>query len=621
MVTDLTMSIELPDIERAMTDHEPFCWLPADALSDMARSIEVSYKQAGEVVLALNEPIHHLYFVRSGEVEIYRRDGSLYNRLPAGHVFGQMGLLMNAKVRFPATTRKDSLFYLIPIQLFMDYCEKYSEFGDFFEVNEHSILEQAIQVGKDDMTTVPVTELITAEPLVVTPDTTVAECAIRISENYIAAAVVQDEHGVLLGIVTDSDLRARVIAKSLPYDTPVGDIMSTELLVMDQHAYLHEVMLVMLRNNTHHVPIMDDQRVLGVVSLLDVVAHESQNSLLLVRSILSSESIDSLAQLSKQLPSVYERLVNEHAKSHMIGSAMSVIGASFMQQMAKLVEDELGPPPVPYCLIALGSLARDEQLLVTDQDNALILSDDYHEVNHGAYFEQFSNMLCEGLDRCGYPLCEGLIMASNPKWRMRRSEWRDQFTDWIENPDPKALLNASIFFDLVAVHGKKLWAKELQKFIATKAKNSKPFLASLARNALKRTPPLGVFKNFVLEEDGRQQKSLNIKRRGTAPLTDIIRVHALATGSILQNSFERLDDISKTKLLPNEKYDELTNALELLYSMRAREQMLAIREKREPNNNIAPDTLSLTRQRSLKEAFNVITQAQRFLKYRYTANG
>ncbi|MDF1762629.1 MAG: DUF294 nucleotidyltransferase-like domain-containing protein [Oleibacter sp.] len=615
------MSIELPDIERAMTDHEPFCWLPADALSDMASSIEVSYKQAGEVVLALNEPIHHLYFVRSGEVEIFRRDGSLYNRLPAGHVFGQMGLLMNAKVRFPATTRKDSLFYLIPIQLFMDYCEKYSEFGDFFEVNEHSILEQAIQVGKDDMTTVPVTELITSEPLVVTPDTTVAECAIRISENYIAAAVVQDKHGILLGIVTDSDLRARVIAKSLPYDTPVDDIMSTELLVMDQHAYLHEVMLVMLRNNTHHVPIMDDHRVLGVVSLLDVVAHESQNSLLLVRSILSSESIDSLAQLSKQLPSVYERLVNEHATSHMIGSAMSVIGTSFMQQMAKLVEDELGPPPVPYCLIALGSLARDEQLLVTDQDNALILSDDYHEAIHGAYFEQFSNMLCEGLDRCGYPLCEGLIMASNPKWRMRRSEWRDQFTDWIENPDPKALLNASIFFDLVAVHGKKLWAKELQKFIATKAKNSKPFLASLARNALKRTPPLGVFKNFVLEEDGRQQKSLNIKRRGTAPLTDIIRVHALATGSILQNSFERLDDISKTKLLPNEKYDELANALELLYSMRAREQMLAIREKREPNNNIAPDTLSLTRQRSLKEAFNVITQAQRFLKYRYTANG
>lgn len=615
------MSIELPDIERALAEHEPFSWLPADALSDMARSIEVSYKQAGEDVLVLDEPIHHLHFIRSGEVELFRRDGSLYNRLPAGHVFGQMGLLMKGKVRFPATTRKDSLFYLIPSELFIDYCEKYSEFGDFFEVNEHSILEQATQVGTDDMTTVPVTEVIKAEPLLITPDTTVAECAMRISDNYIAAALVQDDQGNLLGIVTDSDLRARVIAKSLPYDTPVGEIMSTEPLVMDDHAYLHEVMLVMLRNNTQHVPIVDDNRVLGIVSLLDVVAHESQNSLLLVRSILSSESVDALAQLSEQLPAVYERLVNEHATSHMIGSAMSVIGASFMQQMAKLAEDELGPPPVPYCLIALGSLARDEQLLVTDQDNALILSDDYDENLHGAYFEKFSKIVCEGLDRCGYPLCEGLIMASNPKWRMRRSEWRDQFTDWIDRPEPEALLNACIFFDLVAVHGTKIWAKELQKFISTKAKNSKPFLASLARNALKRTPPLGVFKNFVLEEDGRQGKSLNIKRRGTAPLTDIIRVHALATGSMSQNSFERLEDISKTKLLPQEKYDELTNALELLYSLRAHQQMLAIRDKREPNNNIAPDTLSFTRQRSLKEAFNVVAQAQRFLKYRYTANG
>ena len=177
------MSIELPDIERALAEHEPFSWLPADALSDMARSIEVSYKQAGEDVLVLDEPIHHLHFIRSGEVELFRRDGSLYNRLPAGHVFGQMGLLMKGKVRFPATTRKDSLFYLIPSELFIDYCEKYSEFGDFFEVNEHSILEQATQVGTDAMTTVPVTEVIKAEPLLITPDTTVAECAMRISDN------------------------------------------------------------------------------------------------------------------------------------------------------------------------------------------------------------------------------------------------------------------------------------------------------------------------------------------------------------------------------------------------------------------------------------------------------
>lgn len=615
------MSIELPDIERTIGEFEPFSCLPEDALSKLAQSIEVSYQQAGEVVLKLEEPIHHLYFIRSGEVEVYRRDGSLFNRLAKGHVFGQMGLLIHGKVRFGVNTRKDCLFYLIPETMFMDYCDAYSEFGDFFEVNDHSILQQATQVATDDMTTVPITELITNEPIVVTPDTPVAECAKRMSDNYIAAAVVQDEDGSLLGIVTDSDLRSRVIAERLSLDTPVGEVMTADPQVMDDHAYLHEVMLTMLRHNIHHVPIVDESRVLGVVSLPDVVSHESQNSLLLVRSIFSADNLDALAQLSEQLPSVFDRLVNEHATSHMIGSAMSVIGASFMQQMAKLAEDALGPPPVPYCLIALGSLARDEQLLVTDQDNALILDDRYNEAEHGKYFEQFSKLLCDGLDRCGYPHCEGLIMASTPKWRMRREEWRAQFTEWIEKPEPQALLNASIFFDLVAVHGKASWAKELKKFIAEKAKGSKPFLAALARNALKRTPPLGFFKNFVLEEDGKQGRSLNIKRRGTAPLTDIIRVHALATGSISQNSFERLEDISKTKLLPQGKHEELSDALELLSSMRARQQMLALREDRKPNNQIDPDALSLSEQRSLKEAFSVVAQAQRFLKFRYTANG
>lgn len=615
------MSIELPDIERTLGEYEPFCWLPEEALSSLASSIEVSYQQAGEAVLKLEEPIHYLYFIRSGEVEIYRRDGSLFNRLPKGHVFGQMGLLMHGKVRFGVNTRTDCLFYLIPEKMFMDYCDLYSEFGDFFEVNDHSILQQATQVATDDMTTVPITELITSEPLVVTPNTPVAECAKRMSDNYIAAAVVQDENGSLLGIVTDSDLRARVIAERLSLDIPVGEVMTAEPQVMDDHAYLHEVMLTMLRHNIHHVPIVDESRVLGIVSLPDVVSHESQNSLLLVRSIFSADNLDALVQLSEQLPAVYDRLVNEHATSHMIGSAMSVIGASFMQQMAKLAEDELGPPPVPYCLIALGSLARDEQLLVTDQDNALILDDRYNEQEHGAYFEQFSKRLCDGLDRCGYPHCEGLIMASTPRWRMRREEWRAQFTEWIEKPEPQALLNASIFFDLVAVHGKSAWAKEMQKFIAEKAKGSKPFLAALARNALKRTPPLGFFKNFVLEEDGKQGRSLNIKRRGTAPLTDIIRVHALATGSISQNSFERLDDISKTKLLPEGKHEELSDALELLYSMRARQQMLALRENKKPDNQIDPDVLSLSEQRSLKEAFGIVAQAQRFLKFRYTANG
>lgn len=618
------MSVELADIERAVVEHQPFCWLPEEAVSELVRTIEVSYTQADEQVLAYGDPISHLYFMRSGEVEVSRRNGQLFNRLSEGYVFGQMGLFMQGKARFSVRTTTDCLFYLIPTPIFIEFCDRYERFGDFFEANESSVLEQATQVSSDDMTTVPVTEILSTEPLVVSPEMNIADCAAQMTEHSVSAALVQAEQGTsrdLLGLITDSDLRERVIAQRLSFDTQVQHVMTADIEAMDEHAYVHEVMLTMLRNNMHHVPIMDDEQVLGLVSLADVVSHESQNSLLLVRSILTCESVDTLAELAEQLPAVYTRLVNEHATSHMIGSAMSVIGASFMQQLAKLAEQQLGPAPVPYCLIALGSLARDEQLLVTDQDNALILSDSYDEQQHGAYFKAFSDVVCDGLDRCGYPYCDGEIMASNPKWRLTLSQWKLQFSDWIDNPEPQALLNASIFFDLIAVHGASAWVTELQKFIAAKAKGSRPFLSSLARNALKRTAPLGFFKGFVLEESGKQRPSINIKRRGTAPLTDIVRVHALATGSISQNSFERLEDISKTTLLPEGKFEELTNALELLYSIRARQQMLCLKEGEELNNQVDPEALNVTERRAMKEAFSLITQAQRFLKFRYTVSG
>jgi CBS domain-containing protein len=265
-------------------------------------------------------------------------------------------------------------------------------------------------------------------------------------------------------------------------------------------------------------------------------------------------------------------------------------------------------------------MAREEQLLVTDQDNALILSQNYSEKIHGDYFKQLADFVCDGLDACGYTYCDGGIMASNPKWRMTLDGWKEQFSEWIEKPDPQALLNASIFFDLTGVDGKIAWAEQLTRFVVAKAKSNRPFLAALARNALNRKPPLGFFKDFVLEVDGRQRFSLNLKRRGTAPLIDVIRVHALAEGSLSQNSFGRLEDIADSSLLPKGKKDELSDALEYLSMIRIRQQAAAIEAGIEPDNTVEPETLSGRERRGMKEAFQVLSNAQKFLKFRYTAS-
>lgn len=265
-------------------------------------------------------------------------------------------------------------------------------------------------------------------------------------------------------------------------------------------------------------------------------------------------------------------------------------------------------------------MGRDEQLVVTDQDNAIILDDSFDEEKHGKYFEAFSKFICDGLADCGYTYCTGDIMATNPEWRMTRKEWEACFADWIDDPNPKALLNASIFFDLDGVYGKLKWAEQLNSFIVRRARRNNRFLACLARNALNRKPPLGFFKDFVMEKDGRHNNSINLKRRGTAPLVDLIRVHALAVGSRSTNSFERLDDIHEAGILPKGRARDLKDALEFISMVRIAHQAQDVELGIEPDNNVEPENLSDFERRNLKDAFQILSNGQNFLKFRYQAS-
>jgi len=312
-------------------------------------------------------------------------------------------------------------------------------------------------------------------------------------------------------------------------------------------------------------------------------------------------------------------MVSEDANSHMIGSAMAGIGRSFSQRLLELGEEKLGPPPVPYCFMALGSMARDEQLVVTDQDNAMVLDDSFDPAQHDKYFKALAKFVSDGLAKCGYTYCTGDIMATNDKWRQPLRVWKDYFTDWIDNPRAEALLNSNIFFDLDGIYGETRFTEELKSFVAGKAKDSQRFLAMMARNALNRTPPLGFFRKFVMEEDGKHNDTFNLKRRGTAPMSDLIRIHALACGSKAQNTFNRLAAIGETELILEDGVGNLRDAFEFIAIVRIRHQALAIEAGRQPDNNVRPEDLSPFERSHLKEAFQVVSQAQKFLRFRYNA--
>lgn len=625
------MQIELIEIRDHLQRFPPFDGLPEDTLDEIARQVEVGYFKAGSEILSFGAEIHDLHYVRSGAVEIYRRTGALYNRLTEGDVFGQFGLLRGHKVRLPAQAIEDSLIYFIPGRLFEQLCEAHDFFADFVEAEGQSRLKSAVesQGNASELMKIKVRKLVSRRTVSVPLGTSVQEAARVMTEHSVSALVILGPPSaagaplsqVMVGITTDRDLRTRVLAEGLALDTPVDRVMSPNPITINADDSVFEAMLCMLRHNIHHLPVVYRQRTVGVINLSDIIKYESQSSLYLVNSIFNKQSVAELQALLPDLRITFLRMVNEQATAHMIGSAISGIGRSLTQRLLELAEQELGPPPVPYCFMALGSMARDEQLIVTDQDNALVLDNRFDPRVHDDYFLKLATFVSDGLAACGYSYCKGGIMATNPQWRQPLRVWKGYFNQWIDRPNPETLLNSCIFFDLDSVYGEAELVESLKDLLAQKASSNPLFLASLARNALNRTPPLGFFRTFVMEKDGQQNNIINLKGRGTAPLTDLIRVHALAAGSKAQNSLDRLDAIASTKLLTEEAITKLRYALEFLSIVRIRHQAMDLEASREPDNYIEPEKVSASERYNLKEAFQVLSNAQKFLRFRYPAGG
>lgn len=615
------MEAEHLEILNFLSRFPPFNELPEDELAELAKSIEINYFKAGSQVLEYNQPISDLYVIRNGSVETYNRNGDLFNRLSEGGFFGEAGLLRKGRVRYPVKALEDTLIYFIPGNLFNRLFDQYDSFADALEVEGHRRVNQAVkeQENRNESLSVTVDTIITREPVSINLNASIKDAAAKMTDEKVSSLLIIDEtQHFPVGIITDKDLRKRVLAVNLSSTQPVSSIMTENLTFIQHSNRVFEALLMMMRTNLHHLPVLKKGQVVGVIALSDVAQHESKSTLFIVSSIFKQNSIEELAELSESVRASFVRMVNEDANSRMIGSAMATIGRSFKQQLLELGEEKFGPPPVPYCFLALGSMARDEQSIVTDQDNAMVLHDDFDPKLHDAYFKKLAAFVADGLHACGYTYCTGGIMATTDAWRKPLKVWKHYFTDWIENPSAEKLLHSSIFFDLDGVWGQRKFADELNALIRKKAKGNKRFLGSMARNALNRRPPLGFFKDFVMEKDGKHRDSINTKRRGTGPVADLIRVHALAIGSSQRNSFARLEDIIESQILPQGRGPDLRDALELISMVRIRHQSLAISAGEVPDNNVAPEDLSHFERKNLKDAFQILSNAQKYLRYRYS---
>jgi CBS domain-containing protein len=423
--------------------------------------------------------------------------------------------------------------------------------------------------------------------------------------------------GALTGIVTDRAYCTKVAARDLSLDAPVTEIMTKKPMTITVDSRGSDALLIMARHNIRHLPVLDQQRLIGVVTATDLIREQSHNAIYLINEIHRAKDENELKLLSLQLPDALMVLVGNSLTAYDIGHAISSIGRAITRRLLHFAEARLGAAPVGYAWIVAGSMARDEQMACSDQDNALMLSDDYDEKQHGDYFEKLSRIVCDGLNNCGYIYCPGDVMATNKQWRQPLSVWLGYFRKWIDQPEPMALMYASIFFDLACVHGDSALLEKVQAMVLEKTRSNSIFLGHMANNALKYQPPLGLFRNFVLEKTGREAKALDLKKRGTVPVIDLARVYALSAGLPAINTQDRLEAACEAGVLSREGMEDLRDTLEFISSVRLKHQAAQVKQNEETDNYVSPEKLTSLERRHLKDAFDVVRTIQSVMEQRY----
>lgn len=604
------MNVELLEIRDFIAARHPFDLLPAEELSALAEAITVRYLRRDDVLMEPGDRIDALSIVRSGALETYTPEGQLLARLAEGEAGGVRALLRGGRAVNRILAIEDALLYQLPAEHFHRLRETYPSFAYFFAPQAGDRL-RAARGGSDTLglTTRRVGELISRDPVTVPKTTSVQEAAAIMSQAGISCLLVV-EGEELCGIVTDRDLRSRVVAAGLDITQPVSAIMTTPPLSVDAGAWLFEAMLTMSRHNIHHLPVVRGARPVGVVTTTDLLRTQTRSVVFLASDIHRRTTPEGIRDTIAHIPDLVYELVEAGASARSVGNAITALADAATQRLIQLAEAELGPPPVPYCWIACGSQARFEQTAKSDQDNCLVISDAYRPEEHGAWFKEFATRVCMGLDTAGYVLCPGEMMAMTDQWRQPLAEWKRYFRRWIEQPQPKALMLSSVFFDMRPIAGDTGLFDELRAEVLKRAKGARIFLAHLTSNALTHQPPLGFFRNFVLISGGDHDKTLDLKHSGIVPIVDLARIYALDAGHPAVNTYERLEAAREAGKISKQGADDLLDALEFLGIVRLRHQARQIREGAKADNYVPPSELSGFERSHLKDAFAVVKSMQ-----------
>lgn len=620
----------------------PFSLLDEKELEELGKKLLIEFFPKDTLILRRDvDKAEFVYIVRKGAVRITRGILNENERLVSicgeKDIFGVSSVLEGEAFVFNAKTDQDTICYLLPKEDFKALLSRHKAIADFFSSKlsvslSNAYLEGSLRLSQrrtgDEPTLLyqPIRNLIKRRPVVCPPTLSVREAAEVMTLERIGSIVVIDDSGYPQGILTDTDMRAKIVAQNIPVDTPIARVMSSPVITIDAEQSILDGIMLMTKRRIHHLCVTESKdgrsQFIGVVSKHDLMLLHGISPVAAIKNLDAQQSIEGLIETRSQMDAVVDSLIAQGIRARKLTELITAFNDKLTERIIAFAEQKMqamgkGTPPCRYSWMALGSEGRKEQTTATDQDNAIVFENTPHLDAAKDYFRTMAEFVVNDLERCGFPKCKGLIMATTPEWCVSLSEWKQHFRRWVHSAQPKALLNITIFLDFRTLYGESRLTDELYESLFREIDTASNFLFFITQNALRTKPPIGFFGTFVVESSGENKHKFNLKERALRPLIDAARILSLAARSSETSTAKRLAVAKEKNLLRETLLENAIEAFDYLMTLRLTHHSRQRQMGKLPDNFIDPDDLSAIERNAVKEAFRVIEELQAELRDKF----
>ena len=629
----LTDKLSQEEILEFLINTPPFDELSYKECARLSAKAQQAYYPAGTVVLIRGKSeITHLSLIHTGKVKLLVTDEdgveTVFGYREEGQAIGALGILRDSLSNLDVVSEEDTLCLLIAREDFRELTQSCARFSQFYlKVLSESYVDAALtqlrrrrpagaEHGSMLLFGAQVGDIVRRKPVTIPLNQSARQAAELMTGQRVGSLLVSDDNDQPVGIITDRDLR-KVLSDGMDPATAAEDIMTAPLRTISSHMVCFDALLEMMNRRVHHLVVENNGRITGMLSGHDLMVLQGSSPLNLVREINTVSAMEELYDLALKSPRVMHGLILEGARPGNITRLITLVNDHILDRLLSFLEDEIGPPPVPYCWLLMGSEGRKEQTFKTDQDNGLIYTDPANEAEAAEckrYFKALGNEATRHLVNCGFPRCNGDIMASNPKWCQPLSVWKKYFDHWITTPEPKDVLHSTIFFDFRPGYGQLELGVELRRHLMAHLSGQELFLRFLAKDCMTTPPATGLFRRFILEKEGTFKNRLDLKTKGLVPFVDFARIMSLRYGVKETNTQERLQAVAEGGFISRELYLKLTQAYEIQMVLRLLHQDRQWEDGVELDNYVDPAELSELERNNLKEALSVVGDIRSYLR-------